>query len=203
MPRKSSQTEGGGIKPSCPGLFVDARFRLNRCLPLALSLSVLFAATLVANAVQEQAKPAPITASARLAAAHTAFVRNAGGSAVAYNAIYSALEGWGRFGLLDSPAKADIIIEVVSPGESGGVSVNSSTSGTTTTQTESRDLQVSGSEIRLTVLDSHSKVALWSATQKAKSALKQKDRKDRMVEAADRLVSDFRKRIEENQQGTP
>src|SRR5579884_633238 len=104
-----------------------------RIITLVLTMAVL---SCVAVAQQQQtssdsqqsaapAKHPPMTASAKLAAAKTAYVRNAGGGDTAYTVIESGLEGWGKFTLVDSPSKADIIVEVSSP-EEGGVSVTSS-----------------------------------------------------------------------------
>ncbi len=161
------------------------------------------AAVLVAMSIiavgQETKKPVAITASARLAAAKTAFVKNGGGSDIPYDAVLSGMEGWGRFMLVDSPQKADIIVEVTSPSEEGGgVSVSSSTSTgsgrreekTTTTR------QLSGNTVKLVVYDARNKGPLWSASEQAKSAFRQKAREDNLLQAGQRLVSKFRDRLE-------
>jgi hypothetical protein len=46
------------------------------------------------------------------------------------------------------------------------------------------------------VYDARSKMALWSSSEQPKSALRQKNRQDRIVETAQRLVSQFRQRVE-------
>ncbi len=147
---------------------------------------------------QETKKPVAITPSARLAAAKTAFVKNGGGSDIPYDAVLSGMEGWGRFVLVDSPQKADIIVEIASPSEGGGVSLSSSTSTgsgrreekTTTTR------QLSGNTVKLVVYDARNKVPLWSASEQAKSAFRQKAREDNLLQAGQRLVSKFRDRLE-------
>lgn len=149
---------------------------------------------------QEQKKALLMTPSARLAAAKTLYVKNAGGSAIPFNVISSGLEGWGRYVVVDSADQADLIAEVSSPREGGGVSMTSSTktSGVTGRQEEStttsRDL--SSDPIKLVVYDARNKVPLWSGTEQPKSAMRQKAREDNLVQAAGRLLSKFRQRVE-------
>ncbi len=177
------------------------------------SFFILFSAMLTVSflAVRAQEnspakKPVPLSPSARLAAAKTAFLKSGGGSDIPYNVISSALEGWPRFALVDSPEKADLIIEISSPTEDNGVSVSSSTrtnvmgkpeSSTTTT----RELSVS--QIKMVVYDAKNKVALWSATEQPKSAFRQKAREDNLVEAAQRLFTKFRDRIQPPEKPAP
>lgn len=146
----------------------------------------------------EAKKPAYVPPSARLVAAKSALVTNGGGSEIPYNVISSGLEGWGRFKLVDKAPEADIIVEVSSPAESGGVSVSSQTQSATgrpeQTTTTSRNL--SGGTVKLVVYDAKTKVALWSATEQAKSALRQKAREDNLYQAAARLMTKFRERVE-------
>ena len=154
-----------------------------------------------------QQKPAetskPISASSRLTAAKTAYVKRASGADVAYDAIRYAIEGWGRFAIVTKPEESDITIEVTSPGDSGGISASSTT--TTTNATTGRPEQTSnttrsfssgGGPVRLTVYDTKSKMLLFVASEQAKSAMKQKAREDNLVEAASRLVTKFRERVE-------
>ena len=155
---------------------------------------VLLAGALVF--AQEQ-KPAatPISPSARLAAAKTAFLKNGGGSEIPYNVIESGMEGWGRFTLVDSPQEADVIIEVQAPEEESGATVSSSTdAGGHSSTTSSRDLNVA--VIRLTVYDAKTHLPLWGASERPKGGFKEKTRNDNLVKAAERLVSAFRDRLE-------
>src|ERR1700675_64167 len=97
-----------------------------------MSRTAMFILLLLATVsfAQDQ-KPAqtPVSPSARLVAAKTAYMRNGGGSEIPFNVIESGIEGWGRFALVDSPQKADVIIEVVAPEDDNGVSVSSSVDG--------------------------------------------------------------------------
>ena len=166
--------------------------------PHPIFLAILLTASLLFAAAQEAKKPVAITPTARLAAAKTAYVRNGGGSPIPYDAVASGMEGWGRYALVDSPQKADLIVEVSSPSDGGGVSVSSSASTasgkreekTTTTR------QLSGNTVKLVVYDARNNVPLWSASEAAKSAFRQKARADNLLQAGQRLVSKFRERVE-------
>lgn len=60
--------------------------------------------------------------------------------------------------------------------------------------TTSRDL--SNAPIKLVIFDGRSRAALWSASEQPKSALRQKNRQDNVVEAAQKLLSKLRERVE-------
>jgi hypothetical protein len=153
----------------------------------------------------KSAEPAkPISAFARLTTARTAYVKRAAGADVAFDAIRYAIEGWGRFALVDKPENADITIEVSAPGDAGsGVAVSSTTTSTNSTtgrpeQTSNttRNFSSGGGPVKLTVYDSKTKMLLFVASEQAKSAMKQKAREDNLVEAASKLVTKFRERVE-------
>jgi hypothetical protein len=154
-----------------------------------------------APAQNEASKDAlPLSPSARLAAAKTAFLKNAGGSEVPFDVITEGVRGWGRYQIVSAPEKADIIIEVTSPGIGSGVSVTSTTSTDARSgmpvesATSSRELQVA--RITLIVYDAKSKMALWSSSEQPKGALRHKNRQDKVVETAQHLVTKFRERVE-------
>ncbi len=151
-------------------------------------------------AAQEQKKSVPMTASGRLAAARTAYVKNAGGTSIAFKVIDSAIGDSGRFTMVDVPEKADIVIEVSAPEEGGGVSVSSSTSRSpvtgSATQSTSTTRKISSGPVKMVVLDGKSKAVLWTGSEQPKFAVKQKAREDNLVEAAQRLVARFRERLE-------
>jgi hypothetical protein len=91
-------------------------------------LSPLFLLTLLPLACARQApptspQPAPPDVVARVTAAKTIFLSNAGandsfgyeitgGPNIAYNELYAALQQWGYFQLADSPAHADLIFQI-------------------------------------------------------------------------------------------
>jgi len=154
-----------------------------------------------ANAPVPKKNP-PVMPTSRLAAAKTAFVKNAGGSSIPFNSISSSMDGWGRFVIVNSPEQADIILEVSSPGTGSGVTVSSKTDTSTRTgQPESststtRDL--SSGPIRLTVIDGKSKSVLWTGSEQPKFAMRKKSQEDNLVEAAEKLFTKFHDRVEPN-----
>ncbi len=171
---------------------------------LSVSASVLL---LVTGAVlAQEASPTmpkknpPVTTSTRLAAARTVFVTDAGGSSIPYNVISSSMEGWGRYQLVNSPEKADLILEISSSssGDGGGVSVSSTTDsgygapGSKTTTSK----ELSTGPIRLRVIDGKSKSVLWAATEQPKYAMRKKQQEDNIVDAAEKLFSKFHDRVE-------
>lgn len=169
---------------------------------LVLAVFVLFGCALLC-AQNETAKPAaskPLSSTARLAAAKAAFMKNAGGSEVPFNVISESVQGWGRYQLVNSPEKADIVIEVTAPSGGNGVSISSNTSIDARSglpvesATSTRELQVT--RITLIVYDAKSNMALWSASEQPKGALREKTRQDNIVGAAQHLVSKFRERVE-------
>jgi hypothetical protein len=148
----------------------------------------------------EDTKAVPLSPTARLAAAKSAYLQNGGGNEVAFNVVSESVQGWGRYKIVGDPKKADLIIEVASPSGSNGISISSTSSNDSRngmpseSTTRSRDLQVA--RITMIVYDARSKMALWSSSEQPKSALRQKNRQDRIVETAQRLVSQFRQRVE-------
>jgi hypothetical protein len=174
-----------------------------------LSAAALLATSLLATSLlaqeaaqekpeQEGKKPVYASPSARLAAAKTAVVQNAGGSAIPYNVISSGLEGWGRFRLVDSRAEADVVVEVSSP-DDDNASVSSKTRVGTSgkmedSNTTSRNL--SNGAVKLVVYDAKTHIPLWSASEQPKGGFRQRAREDHLVEAAQRLLAKFRERVE-------
>ena len=152
-------------------------------------------------APQPAAKPATkadlVTPQARLVAAKTAYLQKAGGSDIPYNVISSGLEGWGRFTLVNTPEKADIILEIEAPSDSSGVSIGGSSKengrqDNTTWLTK----QTGRTEVKLTVHDAKTSQVLWYSSEQAKSAMKRTSRENNLVEAAERLLTRFHDRIE-------
>ena len=171
-------------------------------------LCVVITALLPASA-QETEKKAPETSAAkpvlaplaRMQAAKTAFVKNVDGSSIGVDTVTTTLEGWGRYKLVDSTAKADLLIEVTSPDdESGGVSVSSS-SGTGSGRYEqssksTREVSSGGGQMRLVVRDAKTSSTLWFASEQVKGAMKRNTRENNLVEAAQKLVGKFHERVE-------
>src|SRR4051794_31832258 len=70
-------------------------------------------------------KPLIETPSMRLAAAKNVFITHTHGSRIPLDVIRSTMEGWDRFTFVETPEKADLIIEISSMVDSG-VQVSSS-----------------------------------------------------------------------------
>jgi hypothetical protein len=173
---------------------------------LQLIILILLSASVVTARAQQptpEAKPAPAAAPPaatrdRLASAKNIFLKSAGGSEIPYNVINSGFEGWGRYVLVDTAEKADIIMEISAPPEDSGSRVSVKTSAETGQQEKgySSSTEISSEPIKVTVYDAKSKRPLWTATDKPKFAMKQKARENNLVEAAQRLFSKFHDRIE-------
>ncbi|SRR5258708_1773354 len=172
-------------------------------LPVKFALAVLLGASGVSASAQQQEqekKPVIQTPAARLAEARNAqIVRTRGGSDIPYDVIKSTMDGWMRFTLVDTPDKADIIVEIATSGDSS-IQVSSSNSVSSESgrpeQSTSSRKNISADEITMTVFDAKNKRVLWHATEKVKSALKQKTKENNLVEAAERMASKFHDRLE-------
>lgn len=127
------------------------------------------------------------------------YVKNEHGSNIAFDAISSDIQGWGRFTLLDSPDKANFIAEVTSY-ESGSVRAGDSTKYATPdgkpqySTGASKDL--SAASVTLKIYDAKSKRELWSGTEKVKTAFKKKSEQDNVVAAAEKLFRRFHDAVE-------
>ena len=167
------------------------------------ALGVLIPVLLTALALsQEQPKPTPqLNPIARLRAAKTAYVNNGGGSDFPFKLFESSMEGWARLTLVDSAEKADIVVEITSPTDDSGIYVSSSTTPSTPLgapgeQSTKITRQLSVQRITVTVYDPRSNFRLWSASERPKSAMKQKAREDNIVDATQSLFSKFKEMVE-------
>lgn len=145
-------------------------------------------------------KPIADLATARLISARNVLVTRDRGSHIPYETISSTLDGWGRFTMVDTADKADLVITVGTTGGDSGVSVSgdaipSALTGAPERSTGSR-MDFSDSEITMTVYDAKNKRILWTAAQTAKSSMKKNERENKLVEAAEKLASRFHDRLE-------
>ena len=166
-------------------------------LVVVLLISGILVAQEKPQARPEQKNPAYVSPSARLAAAKTVFMKNNGGSEIPFNVISGGLEGWARFLLVDSPEQADIVIEVTSPDDD-----HSATSSKTKVGAKGRMEDSASSRpanegpIKMIVSDARTHLTLWAASDQPKGGFRQRARDEHLVEAAQRLVTKFRERIE-------
>ena len=144
-------------------------------------------------------KPLIETPSMRLAAAKTVFITRTHGSRIPLDVIRSTMEGWERFTFVETPEKADLIVEIFSTGDSG-VQVSSSSKVSPETGHEEKSgstrKDISPTEVKMTVFDSRNKRALWTATESVKFAMKEKGKENNLVDASERLASKFHERLE-------
>jgi hypothetical protein len=160
-----------------------------------LAKRVVLAATVFVTALllcggalaQEPPKPPVLSAHARLMAAHSIFIEHTGGR-LPNDVIGNAIEGWGRYAVVNDPAEADLIASINAPVTDSGVAV----SGSDGRGSSSAEV----TQIRLVILDAHDRVVLWSGSEQPKSAFKEKQREDRTVDASLRLFRRFRNFIE-------
>jgi hypothetical protein len=144
-------------------------------------------------------KPLIETPSMRLAAAKNVFINRTRGSRIPLDVIRSTMEGWGRFTFVETPEKADLIIEIASTGDSG-VQVSSSSKISPETGHEEKSnstrKDISPTDIKMTVFDSRNKRPLWATSESVKFAMKEKGKENNLVEAAERLAAKFHDRLE-------
>lgn len=163
---------------------------------LILALGALFVG---AQQPPTEKKPLIETPSMRLAAAKNVFITRTHGSRIPLDVIRSTMEGWERFTFVETPEKADLIIEISSTGDSGvQVSSSSQVSAETGHEEKSNSTRrdISPTDVRMVVFDSRNKRPLWAATESVKFAMKGKGKQNNLVDAADRLASKFHDRLE-------
>jgi hypothetical protein len=167
---------------------------------LRAAVLVVIASGFLSNAQQPpEKKPLIETPSMRLAAAKNVFITRTHGSRIPLDVIKSTLEGWGRFTFVETPEKADLIIEISSTGDSG-VQVSSSSKVSPETGQEEKSSStrkdISPTEVKMTVFDSRNKRGLWTATESVKFAMKEKGKENNLVDASERVASKFHERLE-------
>jgi hypothetical protein len=171
-----------------------------RLIPILL-MSLMVASTLAYSQEKpiEQKQP-PVSPTARLQAAKTMYVKDVRGNGIAHTVITSGLEGWGKYKMVESSKDADLIVDITAPQESSGLSISSSTSTGDYGKQESSaktTKEIAGSSlVTMTVYDARNNVPLWRGSEQAKSAMKQKARQDNLVEAAQKVLAQFRDRVE-------
>ncbi|MFL6437089.1 MAG: hypothetical protein ACJ71Q_05880 [Terriglobales bacterium] len=131
--------------------------------------------------------------SVKFAFGKSIYVKNEHGSNVAFDVINSDIDGWGRFSMLNSPEKADLIAEITSY-DAGGFSVGGnpvySADGKPVSSAGARK-DLSPASVTLKVYDAKTRRELWSGTEKVKSAFKKKSEEDNVVAAAEKLFLRF------------
>jgi hypothetical protein len=166
-----------------------------------ITVFLLFLVSGFSAQAQQPAEKKPVieTPTMRLAAAKNVFITRTHGSRIPLDVIRSTMEGWERFTFVETPEKADLIIEISSAGDSA-VQVSSSSKVSPETGHEEKSSSsrkdISPTDIKMTVFDSRNKRPLWAATESVKFAMKEKGKENNLVDAAERLASKFHERLE-------
>lgn len=175
------------------------RIPLGRVVLLGAALSLLAIPSIAQEQTQSApAKPTFLSPSQRLANAKTVYVKNAGGSSIPFDVISGAFDGWGKYVTVDSPEKADLIVEVTSPEDTKAstTSKSSISAGGTPEQTVTTSHEIGSDRVKMVVQDAKSHITLWAASQQAKLAMKQRSYNDNLVEAGQKLFTQFHDRVE-------
>jgi hypothetical protein len=166
----------------------------RRAIRFVVLLTVVFAASaFLPRAAQESPKSPILTTHARLMAARTAYVEHSG-SRLPNDVIGDAFQGWGHYAIVGDLGRADLIVAIHAPVNDSGVSVSSGDGRTSTSSKTLSSTMVT--QIRLTILDAHDRVVLWSGNEQPKSSMKERQREDNIVDASLRLFRRFRITIE-------
>lgn len=160
--------------------------------PTLLSIALMLVTALVA----QQTPPISQILSDRLAFGKSMYLKNEHGGHIAFDAISTDMQNWGRFTILNTPEKANFIADVTSY-ESGTVTLGGNTSASDDRSAQTgvrRDL--SSSSITLKIYDAKTNRELWTGTEKIKSAFKKKTEQDNVVAAAEKLFVRFHDAVE-------
>ena len=174
-----------------------------------LAILLLMAGVALAQdqpAAQEQGKPQAVTPTVRLAAAKSVYLRSGGGSDMPFDAISSAFADWGRFAVVNDPAKADLIVEVTSPDDGRKKDKDSGGVGGFTANAQGKQIGGHASEssstpestrndVLMVVRDAKTKAPLWQSTEKP-GGEKGASKADKFVGAGVRLMERFKQRLE-------
>jgi hypothetical protein len=159
---------------------------------VALAIAWVAVSSLRAQ-TQKELLPAPVPA--QIFTARKIFVSNAGGDSLgdysggpdrAYNQLYAALKGWGRYELVSAPADAQLVFEISFAIPILGENV----SGGGNTPVSSK--AVKDPQFRLAIVDLKTHVLLWTFTERVQSALLQGNRDKNFDQAMAALVNDIR-----------
>ena len=144
-----------------------------------------------------------ISPQARLLAAKNVYLSNAGGNDIPFNVISGAMEGWGRYILVDAPEKADIVIEVTAPedekkstDEENKTHVSGGSGGRGGPTRPDQSKVPGDPRIKLVVRDAKTKAVLWAQAEAPKDSFRDKKRNDNFVQVAQHLFEQFHNRVE-------
>ena len=120
--------------------------------------------------------------------ASTIFILNVGGSDSTYDEFYTKMKDWGRYELVDSPEKAQLVFEISYGSQGEGPQVY-------TNPANLRTYSYTINRIKLAVVDPVTKKAIWTTIQTPEGARLEKNREKNLVRAVSQLVETLKKRI--------
>jgi hypothetical protein len=134
-----------------------------------LCFAIIVPAVPVLRAQATDASAAPLPS--QITTAKKVFISNAGvGTAKTYNEFYAAIKSWGQYELVAAPADADLALEISLSPETGCES----------------------SRVKLVLLDTKTRIALWTFTESLQDAARQKTGDKNKRAAMNKLVEDLK-----------
>jgi len=127
---------------------------------------------------------------AAVTSAKTIFIHNDGGSSIVYDAFCDAIRDWGKYTIVASPADADLTIDLSYSDAAKTDNTAPAWTGNSFVATQPKR-EKADAEITLTIYDSRTSKALWSASDPQKHALREKNRDREAIESVQHLVSDL------------
>jgi hypothetical protein len=138
--------------------------------------------------------------------AKTVFLSNGGGSNsdLAYDAFYSEMKTWGKFEIVGTPDKANLIVEFAYRVEHAGTRVWGSSSGSSNTygqttnyygNTQLHSAEIPDPQLILTIYDPTTMVSLWFTVDHRRLARLERNREKETINSAERLVKELKSRI--------
>jgi hypothetical protein len=121
----------------------------------------------------------------RIASARNIFLANGGGDDLAFDAVYADFKQWPRYSIVDTPALADIVIQIRSVNTVIGVNSRNSRANVSP-------------PLEITIFDAGSKELLWSHIEHRRIAILEKNREKEAISAAERLVANLKARLNTN-----
>ena len=154
----------------------------------------------------ENPQPKPqgsVSATTRLLNAKTIYIKQVAGNDIVFDVVNNAMLSWPRYIVVDSPEKADLLMEVSAP-EDPNKKKKDDESKTSISGGSGRDpramtapaVSYSSNDVKLVVRDPHTKAILWGGTELAKEAFRQAKTDQNLMDAAEKLVHKFRDRVE-------
>jgi hypothetical protein len=133
--------------------------------------------------------------------AKTVFVKQIAGNDMVFDIVNNAIVGWPRYIVVDSPEKADLLVEISAPeapkkDEGSKTSVGGGAGGQDPRAMRVPPPSYSSNDVKLVVRDSHTRAILWAGSEVAKEAFRQAKTDQNLVDATQKVVQRFHDRIE-------